>query len=81
MSCNGGIQPLPTDSTGSDFAIARAGSAPHVHTVDLAPVVQRLDNAIYRINPYPMVSVVCFVNTYPLDSVIQPLNYEGLSPL
>ena len=34
----------------------------------LDPVVQRLDNAIYRINHYPVDSVVCFVNTYPLDS-------------
>ena len=35
---------------------------------NLAPVVQRLDNAIHRINHYPADSVVCFVNTYPLDS-------------
>ena len=35
---------------------------------DLAPVVQRLDNAIHRINHYPVDSVVCFVDTYPLDS-------------
>ena len=34
----------------------------------LATVVQRLDNAIHRINHYPVDSVVCFVNTYPLDS-------------
>ena len=34
----------------------------------LAPVVQRLDNTIHRINHYPADSVVCFVNTYPLDS-------------
>ena len=34
----------------------------------LAPVVQRLDNAIHQINHYPVDSVVCFVNTYPLDS-------------
>ena len=33
-----------------------------------ARVVQRLDNAIHRINHYPVDSVVCFVNTYPLDS-------------
>ena len=33
-----------------------------------APVVQRLDNAIHRINHYPADSVVCFVDTYPLDS-------------
>ena len=26
------------------------------------------DNAIHRINHYPADSVVCFVNTYPLDS-------------
>ena len=33
-----------------------------------APVVQRLDNAIHRINHYPADSLFCFVNTYPLDS-------------
>ena len=33
-----------------------------------APVVQRLDNAIHRINRYPVDSMVCFVNTYRLDS-------------
>ena len=33
-----------------------------------APVVQRLDNTIRRINRYPADNVVCFVNTYPLDS-------------
>ena len=31
-------------------------------TLDLAPVVQRLDNAIHRINHYPVDSVVCFVS-------------------
>ena len=35
---------------------------------DLGLVVQRLDNAIHRINHYLADSVVCFVNTYPLDS-------------
>ena len=33
-----------------------------------APVVQRVDNAIQRINSYPLGSAICFVNTYPLDS-------------
>ena len=33
-----------------------------------APVVQKVDNAIHRINHYPVDSVVCFVNIYPLDS-------------
>ena len=51
----------------------------------LAPVVQRLDNAIHRINHYPADSVVCSVNIYPLDSnyplnsVIQPLSNQGLA--
>ena len=35
---------------------------------DQAPVVQKVDNAIHRINHYPVGSVVCFVNIYPLDS-------------
>ena len=39
-----------------------------VYITHQAPVVQRLDNAIHRINHYPADSVVCFVNTYPLDS-------------
>ena len=33
-----------------------------------APVVQKVDNAIHRINHYPADSVVCFVKVYPLDS-------------
>ena len=33
-----------------------------------APVVQKVDNAIHRINHHPVDSVVCFVNTYLLDS-------------
>ena len=37
-------------------------------SIYLASVVQRLDNAIHRINHYPADSVVCFVNIYPLDS-------------
>ena len=39
-----------------------------VRDIHLARVVQRMDNAIHRINYYPAGSVVCFVNTYPLDS-------------
>ena len=35
-----------------------------------APVVRKLDNAIYRIIHYPVDSVVCFVNAYPLVSDI-----------
>jgi len=45
--------------------------------------VQKLNNAIHRINHYPQDSVVCFVNThwiviYPVDNVIQPLNNRDL---
>ena len=47
--------------------IARDGSVSNALR-HLAPVVQRLDNAIHRINHYPTDSVVCFINTYPLDS-------------
>ena len=40
----------------------------HTHKKNQAPVVQRVDYAIHRINHYPVDSVVCFANTYPLDS-------------
>jgi len=33
-----------------------------------ALIVQRVDNAIHRINHYAVDSLVCFDNTYPLDS-------------
>ena len=35
---------------------------------DLAPVVQKVDSAIHRINHYPADSAIGFPNTYPLDS-------------
>ena len=34
----------------------------------LAPVVRRVVNVIHWINHFQAESVVCFVNTYPLDS-------------
>ena len=33
-----------------------------------APIARKVDNAIHWLNHYPEDSVVCFVNTYPLDS-------------
>ena len=33
-----------------------------------APVVQNVDNAIHRINLYPVDRAIGFHNTYPLDS-------------
>ena len=35
---------------------------------DLAPVVQKVDSAIHRINHYPADSTVGFTNAYPVDS-------------
>ncbi len=35
----------------------------------LDPVVQTADNAIYRINHYPVDSIVCFVSIYPLATL------------
>ena len=35
-----------------------------------------MDNAILRINHYPVDSVVFFVNTYPLEQLIQCTGYE-----
>jgi len=35
---------------------------------DLAPVVQKLDSAIHRINHYPVDNAIGFPITYPLDS-------------
>ena len=34
---------------------------------DLAPVVQKSDGAIHRVNHYPLNSTFGFPNTYPLD--------------
>ena len=52
--------------------IARAIHYLHVSkaiaTIVLAPVVRKVDNAIHRINHYPADSVVCFANSYSLDS-------------
>ena len=39
-----------------------------LHNNNLAPVVQKVDNAMQRINRYPLDSVIGFPNTYPLDS-------------
>ena len=42
----------------------------------LAWVVQRMDNAIHRINHYPVNSMVCFVNTYPAFEQLGPGFYS-----
>ena len=59
-------------NTSWDLSKCMAGLWVHLMPCKLAivqgRVVQRMDNAIHRINHYPADSVVCFVNTYPLDS-------------
>ena len=39
-----------------------------VHQTSEAPVVQKVESAIHRINLYPMDSAIGFPNTYPLES-------------
>ena len=41
----------------------------------LAPVVQKVDGAIHRINLYPLDSAIGFPNTYPLDSDLSSGQY------
>ena len=36
--------------------------------IEQAPAVQKLDEFIHRINPYPVDSAIGFAHTYPLDS-------------
>ena len=44
-----------------------------------APVVQKVDNAIHRINHYPLDTAIGFAITYPVDSAIHRLNNWGLN--
>ena len=41
---------------------------PEVGVQVQAPVVQRVDNAIHRINHYPLDIAIGFAITYPVDS-------------
>ena len=36
--------------------------------IEQAPTVKKVDNAIHRINLYPVDSAIGFAHTYPLDS-------------
>ena len=40
----------------------------HNEVLALAPVVQTVDNAIHRINHYPLDIAIGFAITYPVDS-------------
>ena len=59
---------LPLDSVKYVYAVRPEDPLTLINAKHLAPVVQRLDNAIPWINHYPVDNVVCFANTYPLDS-------------
>ena len=49
--------------------------------VDLVPVVRKVDTAIQWINHYPVDSMVCFTNTYLLDSNLSGYPaFEQLGP-
>ena len=41
-------------------------------------VVQKVDNAIHRINHYPLDNSIGFASVYPVDSAIHRLNNQGL---
>ena len=54
-------------------------------SMHLAPVVQRVDNAIHWINryrvhtsEYVLSTLIRWMVIYPLDSIIRPLNYLPL---
>ena len=57
------VAPYSTDNRSIVLSTLLADKAEH-----LALVVRKVDNAIQRINHSPVDSLVCFVNTYPLDS-------------
>ena len=66
-SCRSGSN-LSTSYPGSLTAFSSGITSRRSHFHPQAPVARKVDNAIHRINRYPADSVVCFVNTYPLDS-------------
>ena len=67
---------------GSEHGVGReffiCADAAFVH---LAPVVQRLDNAIQRISVDKTNHAIHWIVIYPVDSVIQLLNNRGLDVL
>ena len=50
------------------YALRNLKQISTVKNIFLAPVVQKVDNAIHRINLYPLDSAIGFLNTCPLDS-------------
>ena len=55
--------------------VARYGEAQsHSLFAFQAPFVQKMDNAILRINLYPVDKIIGFPNIYPLDRAIEHFN-------
>ena len=55
--------------SGGQVSLSSDHRAVQSWTVELqAPVVQKVDSAIHRINLYPVDNPIGFPNTYPLDS-------------
>ena len=48
-------------------------SSPEVHGL----VVRKMDNAMQQINQHTVDSVICIVNSYSLDSILQTSNNRG----
>ena len=53
------------------FYCTRGQCAPAINWLTSGPFVQKVDNAIYRINLYPLDSAIGFPNTYPLHRSIR----------
>ena len=68
-SCSNVKQRYPPDKSLS-MGMGETNKNCTIHWIEiyLAPVVQNVDNAIHRINVYPLNSAIGFPNTYPLDS-------------
>ena len=53
----------------SGYALRNLKQITTIINIFLAPVVQKVDNTIHRINHYPLDSpIIGFPNTYPVDS-------------
>jgi len=54
----------------SNYNIVKASFTSFCQFVNQARVVGKVDNTIHWINHYPPDGVVCFLDTYPLDSYL-----------
>ena len=52
-----------------------------IHNIHHSWVVRKAEIVVHRINHYPVNSVVCFVNTYPLTCVAGERSRRAAEPL